>query len=226
MKTFALAGSRLKACPGLDPGAGMTYWHDKPLFWALLLLALLAILKPISVDLAFAAAFIYQLGIPTWLGYESVVNKTLIKRDLSRVLWLSLITFPIYALGLWLVQKSWATSTGYELYFRPDFSLSLLWSLSVNIFVIAWPEEVFYRGFLQGRLGVSLLAVIGINFLFALGHFVGDYSPARLLPFFPGLLFSWLAYRGQGSLVGAITYHALCNVFSEWLAASILWSRV
>jgi uncharacterized protein len=93
---------------------------------------------------------------------------------------------------------------------------------------VALPEEVFYRGYLQPRLeerwpptrrwlGVPLgRAAVLACALFALGHFLGEWNPMRLGPFFPGLLFAWLRNR-SGSVVGAVTYHALCNILGEVL---------
>ncbi len=188
------------------------------------LLILLAILKPLSADVAFVVAFIYQLYVPRFLGYEFVWNRALLKPDLLRVGLLVGATFPLYALGFWMLQKYLAQEQGYIVAFMANMDPKLLWSLVVNVFLIALPEEFFYRGFLQGQVS-RWPAIIGINALFALGHFVGEYNPARLLPFFPGLLFAWLAFKGRGSLAGAITFHGLCNVFSEWLASSIYWVK-
>lgn len=179
-----------------------------PLKAAFGLILCLAALKPLGYDIAFIIAFLYQLYVPQWLGYSFSLQ--IIKSDLIRTAWVSVVTLSCFAFGYyWFL--------GDKVYFYPLFSWSLLSSFLVNLGLIALPEEVFYRGFLQSRLGFK--AVLLINLLFALGHFVGEYDPARLLPFFPGLVFSWLVYR-SGTLIGATFYHALCNVFSEWLVSS------
>lgn len=197
---------------------------NTPLLSAFALLIFLAILKPISTDLAFAFAFLYQIYIPSWLGYESHIFQNSLRSDLLRTLWVSILTLSLFALGYHFVQNYWANAQGYETHFRPAFAWSFLWSLAVNLILISLPEEIFYRGFLQSRLK-GLSGILIVNLLFALGHFVGEYDPVRLLPFFPGLVFSWLVWRSSGSLVGATIYHALCNVFSEWLAACYTWSN-
>ncbi len=191
---------------------------------ALGLLVLLALLKPIQADIAFVAAFIYQLYVPRFLGYDFTWNRALLRSDLLRVALFVCVTFPLYGLGFWMLQKYLAHEQGYAVAFMANVDPKLLWSLVVNIFLIALPEEFFYRGFLQSQVS-RWPAIIAINGLFTLGHFVGEYNPARLLPFFPGLLFAWLAYKGRGSLVGAITFHGLCNMFSEWLASSVYWVK-
>ncbi|MEI6806359.1 MAG: CPBP family intramembrane glutamic endopeptidase [Myxococcaceae bacterium] len=184
------------------------------------LILCLTVLKPLGHDIAFIVAFVFQLYVPLWLGYSVRFDSGAIKTDLIGVTWVSALTFSVYALGYYYVQQYWAAHQGYQAHFYPTFSWSLLWGFVINLALVAFPEEVFYRGFLQSRISSIFL----VNFLFALGHFVGEYDPVRLLPFFPGLVFSWLVYR-SGSIVGAVFYHALCNTFSEWLASSYHWSH-
>ena len=113
------------------------------------------------------------------------------------------------------------------------FSMSVKPGEAVNevlgqLFVVALPEEAFYRGYLQSRLdevwpprlrlagarvGPGLLVASAI---FALGHLATIPHPARLAVFFPALLFGWLRAR-TGGVGASIGYHALCNVFSEAL---------
>jgi membrane protease YdiL (CAAX protease family) len=97
-----------------------------------------------------------------------------------------------------------------------------------QLFVIALPEEAFYRGYLQSRLdevwqprwnvlgarvGPALLVGAGI---FALGHLATIHLPARLAVFFPALLFGWLRAR-TGGVGASIIFHAFCNVYSQLL---------
>jgi len=101
--------------------------------------------------------------------------------------------------------------------------LWLLWYLLSQILVVALPEEAFFRGWVLGRLRSSLAApkrqVFGVPFgvphvlsalLFALIHLVVTPAPHRLLVFFPGLLFAWLAERSQ-AIVAPVVHHALSN---------------
>ncbi len=95
---------------------------------------------------------------------------------------------------------------------------------------VALPEETFYRGYVQPRLErrwPARLHVLGTPLgraavvtaaLFALGHFLGEWNPLRLGPFLPALVFAWQRNR-TGSLLGAITFHAACNVLGELLFA-------
>lgn len=96
------------------------------------------------------------------------------------------------------------------------------WMLLGQLLVVALPEEMFFRGYVLSRLRTVLpptwrllgtpfgLAHVLAAVLFALVHLFAVPSPHRLLVFFPGLLFGWLAERSRGSVAPAI-HHALAN---------------
>jgi len=97
--------------------------------------------------------------------------------------------------------------------------------------VVALPEELFYRGWVEGTLrrrlpgrSVRFLgAELGPGFLltqllFAAGH-LATFQPFRLGTFFPGLVFGWLRER-TGGLAAPILFHALSNLFLKVLEAS------
>ncbi len=103
----------------------------------------------------------------------------------------------------------------------------LLNLLLVQLLLVALPEEVFYRGYLQTRLDglvgrdVSVLGVmcnpwsiVLTSSLFAVGHFLTIPSPARLAVFFPSLLFGWMR-RASGGVMAPILFHAGCNILVE-----------
>lgn len=155
--------------------------------------------------------------------------------DLLLAIIVSLMTLPLYAIGYHLIVMWLANKHGYQLSFHLHFSFDVASSLFTNIFLIALPEEVFYRGFLQTRLlrlwpnranflGFPLgRAILLTSLLFALGHFAGEYSLTRLAPFFPALMFSMLAYRSR-SILGAVIFHGICNSFSVYLANCYFWN--
>jgi len=99
---------------------------------------------------------------------------------------------------------------------------------ATHFFGVALPEETFYRGYLQPRLEAlwppktlifgALLgkAALISAALFALGHFLGEWNPLRLGPFFPALVFAWQRNK-TGNIWGAIAYHGLCNILGEVL---------
>jgi len=97
----------------------------------------------------------------------------------------------------------------------------------VQILLVALPEEVFYRGYLQTRLDSMFgrdVRVLGVmvnpwslvltSALFAIGHFLTIPSPARLAVFFPSLLFGWMR-RASDGVMAPILYHAACNITVE-----------
>lgn len=124
---------------------------------------------------------------------------------------------------------------GWRAYWAPKFHFSIdLGAVDTTnlvlgqLAVIALPEEAFYRGYVQTRLGDVFqrkLRIFGApigwelivaSLIFAVGHVATIRSAGRLAVFFPSLLFGWLRARTRG--VGAgIVYHAACNVFSEIL---------
>lgn len=105
------------------------------------------------------------------------------------------------------------------------------WLIEVLLFhlvMVAFPEEVFYRGFIQTRLGTVFrrrIRLLGASFglhvvvasaLFAVSHLVTIAHPSRLAVFFPGLLFGWLRER-TGGVLASVLLHAASNVLLEFL---------
>ncbi len=103
----------------------------------------------------------------------------------------------------------------------------LLNLLLVQLLLVALPEEVFYRGYLQSRLDglvgrdvkvlgvlVNPWSVVLTSALFAVGHFLTIPSPTRLAVFFPSLLFGWMR-RATGGVTAPILFHAACNILVE-----------
>jgi membrane protease YdiL (CAAX protease family) len=98
--------------------------------------------------------------------------------------------------------------------------------LIAQFLLVAFPEEFFYRGYLQttfnqrwpGRLKLGPFevgpSIVLTSLLFGLGHFVINLQPARFAVFFPSLLFGWLRDR-TGTIVSCVIYHAACNLMVE-----------
>lgn len=162
------------------------------------------------------------------------------REDLRLFLVLSAIVFPLYFGAYWawaeLVPHLPEVLAKQIAPFRavPHFSPRLParfpeWVVD-QLFVVALPEEFFYRGFMQQRLraawpeGRTVLGVrLGRAFwvtaaLFALGH-LAIFQTWRLAVFFPALLFGWMRER-TGTVVGATLFHAACNLYARVLDAS------
>jgi CAAX protease family protein len=92
-----------------------------------------------------------------------------------------------------------------------------------QVVVVAIPEEVFYRGYLMGRLerawpakrflwGAPLgWALVAQAALFGLGHFLVDLNPLRLAVAIPALLFGLLR-SWSGSIVAPVIFHVSANL--------------
>lgn len=183
---------------------------------------------------AFTVAAAAQLYVPILLigrrvgiSYESLgLQRGDLRRDLLLCLVLCLVTIIPFA----VLHHLWQTVVGHRTLW-PRWPHGIGVKLLTQVFLVALPEELFFRGYLQRRMellwpaGRKLFgvpfgkAVIVASAVFALGHFVGEYRPDRLGPFFPALLFGLLRTR-TNSLVTPVLYHAFCNVLSDALFVS------
>lgn len=180
----------------------------------------------------YTAAAVAQLYYPLWrLGkIESDPEAAVGLRpanwryDVKLALIVCAIVFPFFVVGH---HFFWTVFFHMRFHFQwPPEPVTLVLTHFIGV---ALPEEVFYRGFVQPRLGYpKKWRIFGADVgweipvtsaIFALGHFAGEYDPLRLGPFFPGLVFGWLRAR-TGSVYGAVIFHALSNILSAFLFAS------
>jgi membrane protease YdiL (CAAX protease family) len=102
-------------------------------------------------------------------------------------------------------------------------ALSLVAGLvTAEVFLVALPEEVFFRGYLQSRLDEALPArarILGADMgwavpvaslLFVASHFAVAPRAWTVAILIPSLVFGWMRAR-TGSLAAPILYHAACN---------------
>ena len=152
-------------------------------------------------------------------------------KPLGDVLWTLgalIVLFPLVILGTLLAFKV----LGSQIWGLRTTHWEFAWPLGYpgvafsHLVVVALPEEFFYRGYVMGRLddifrsrrklfgadvGWSLLIS---SVLFALGHYLIDFNPSRLLVFFSALAFGWLRAK-RGTIGGPILLHAASNIFME-----------
>jgi membrane protease YdiL (CAAX protease family) len=144
-------------------------------------------------------AVVFPPFVAAWLGFTALV--------------------PLLPPGLAAVLSPYTGAPAFALRL-PD---PLLLTVALQVLVVALPEELFYRGWLQTawarlepeRGWMVLGARLGHGFfatqaLFAAGHLVSG-QPWRLATLFPGLLFGWLRAR-TGSVVAPVVAHALSNL--------------
>lgn len=137
------------------------------------------------------------------LGWE--LSRTALRNVL---LALALTLVPLTVIALHWPGQSLPRGTG------PIEALPLALSGTVAAVV----EETFYRGWLQTlaarRLGAPI-SIITVSALFAASHLIMHPYPLFLATFFPGLVMGYLRHR-HGSVLPAILYHALGNLWSIW----------
>jgi len=162
------------------------------------------------------------------------------RQDVKLFLGLSLLVFPLFFLGF----AAWAqvvphlpaelarllTPHNGPAHFTPRLPPRFGEWVVDQLFVVALPEEFFYRGYMQTRLrdawpqGRKVLgARLGPAFwltavLFALGH-LAIFQVWRLGVFFPALLFGWMRER-TNTVLGAALFHAACNLYVRFLEVS------
>jgi membrane protease YdiL (CAAX protease family) len=162
------------------------------------------------------------------------------RQDVRLFLGVSLVVFPLFfvAFALWtqvlpLLPEGLARLVApfsAPAHFSPRLPPRFGEWVVDQLFVVALPEEFFYRGYLQSRLrdawpqGRRLLGIrLGPAFwvtalLFALGH-LAIFQAWRLAVFFPALLFGWMRER-TGSVLGAALFHAASNLYVRFLEVS------
>jgi uncharacterized protein len=138
---------------------------------------------------------------------------------------LGLVLLSLYALGYAVISIFVWHET-----FAPRLQEHAVEDLVRGFLVVALPEEVFFRAYVQSRwdfacgkpwrlFGAALGPGLAIQaVLFAACHLAtGDWT--RLRVFFFGLLAGWLRAR-SGSVLGPAAYHAVANLWVSLLGAS------
>jgi len=83
-----------------------------------------------------------------------------------------------------------------------------------QLFSISFPEEFFFRGFLQDSLGRTYTSVLLVSLLFTLAHVPRAFffhEWILLLCFFPSLVMGWLYLKTDNILPGTL-FHFLANL--------------
>jgi membrane protease YdiL (CAAX protease family) len=141
-------------------------------------------------------------------------------KDLCAFLLSGAIIFPLLFLGVWLLSRRGAAL---PLLPAPPAARWAPWILFQFAYVAA-PEELFFRGYVQGSLRLCLkslapersrlwnpLAVTAAAALFAGAHVAVFRSPVQAWVFFPALVFGWLRAR-TGGVWTPMLFHGCANV--------------
>jgi membrane protease YdiL (CAAX protease family) len=244
MNGEAVRGGR----PGGSQAVREAVWLWAAAFGAI---ALTRAIGPIShyAKAVAAVAFLYLPGIVVWRRDEDYRDYGATwdhwQRGVAEGLGLSLLLLPIFAAGFFgfvELLRNLPPGVGSLLAPYPSgarfvFRLPDRFPAYVadQFLVVALPEELFYRGYMQTRLrdawpqGSRFLgARLGRAFwvtqvLFALGHLAEPY-PWRLGVFFPAIIFGILKER-TGTILAGTIFHALSNLTVMVLEASFFGGR-
>jgi len=87
-----------------------------------------------------------------------------------------------------------------------------------HLVAIAFPEEFFFRGYIQRTLGGGWSAIIAASVLFALAHLLvicvfagGEICGQNALTFFPSLVMGYL-YMRTGTIWSSVFFHFAANI--------------
>ena len=193
---------------------------------------------------------LYVLHEQTWLGpyipllvavvliYVPVVitkwhGEGLSYLDRSRQQWwvsvkLALLVGVILLPPFLLLNHFWQMLV-YGLNFHPRYVIGFAWVLVDQLFLVAVPEEIFFRGWLQSRLNRVYPAkwkLFGVPLgwswlltaaLFAVAHSLVTYHWWHFAIFFPALVFGWMREK-TGTIMGSSLFHCFCNLTAYWIS--------
>lgn len=137
---------------------------------------------------------------------------------------LAAVAVVLVPFALVVIGGRWLASGGAGASLASITVWSALWQLAL----VAVPEEVFFRGYVQARLrtwaagrnterneaserNAAWLAIILGAALFAAAHVTVEPGWMRAAVFFPGLVFGWLRER-TGGLLAPAGFHWLANL--------------
>ena len=175
-----------------------------------------------SLPVIVAGLFLYiPLGIIFYTRRkpeEYGISLNRIGYSLKIAIIISLLALPSFVVVYSLYQKMYL-----HVPFRWGIDSAWYSTLLFHLLCVAFPEEVFYRGYMQSRLNqvfTRRYTLFGAEFgfgllytslLFALGHYVISFQLPSLATFFPGLVFGWLREK-TGGVAASTLFHALCNL--------------
>lgn len=123
------------------------------------------------------------------------------------------LTFSLKDLSLGLLISA-AVLLPYYLLFGGNFRSITVSYVLFQLLSISFPEEFFFRGFLQDSMGRKFKGVLVVSLLFSLAHLpkaIFNNEWLVLLSFFPSLVMGWLYMKTNNILPGTV-FHLLANV--------------
>lgn len=179
--------------------------------YALLIAAIFAMKLFLPWPYVVSISALLMLSIPIFLKKEPL-GLAWDPRGIVLGLVVTVFVLLIYVAAIW----AYGLYAGRSLVVR-ELSYSFI---LMQLLLVALPEEVFFRGYLQHKLGNDIKAILIVSLLFALGHFItlclgGGHGVAScsqaVLTFFPSIIMGYL-YVATGTLWASIIFHFLANV--------------
>lgn len=93
-------------------------------------------------------------------------------------------------------------------------SLIPLRTFLFQLFIVALPEEIYFRGFLQERFGNNIQSVILVSILFSIMHlpqFIMYNDIYAILTVFPSLVMGML-YMWTANIIAPTIFHVTANM--------------
>lgn len=165
------------------------------------------IIHPAAEILMFSLPFILKDGA---MGLNWDTKRALIGLVIS----VAILTVYVLALGILFKDK------GLPVDVVDLIKSDRIITIAVYMLVVSIAEEVFFRGYMQERIGMGVGGVVIVSLLFAVGHFVTALFGAgvgivaalmALLTFFPSLVMGYL-YLKMKTLWPSIFFHFLSNM--------------
>ncbi len=161
------------------------------------------------------AAEILMFSLPFFLKDGAMGLNWDTKRVLIGLV-ISVAILTVYVLAVGILLKDNGVPVNVEDLIKSD----LIRKLAVYMLVVSIAEEVFFRGYMQEKIGMGVVGVVIVSLLFAVGHFVTALLGAgvgiiaalmALLTFFPSLVMGYM-YLKMKTLWPSIFFHFLSNM--------------
>ncbi|MBI1909334.1 MAG: CPBP family intramembrane metalloprotease [Deltaproteobacteria bacterium] len=135
----------------------------------------------------------------------------------------SLAVFPVFVVAAHFYDTLFMKMSFHEASFPQPLTFGLF-----QVFLVALPEEFFFRGWLQSFLNRHfekkwriLGTAVGpawflTALIFATSHSFITVQWWHFAIFFPALLFGWLRER-SGSILASTLFHAASNIVTHWI---------
>lgn len=178
--------------------------------YAAVIAAIIVSRTAISREYALLLSAAVMLWVPFLLDRHSANVLKFELRGLLRGAGISIAVLFLYLACLYLLSSY----LGKTVKFLEPVPLFML----MHLVAIAFPEEFFFRGYIQRTLGGGWSAIIAASVLFALAHILvicvfagGGVCGQNALTFFPSLVMGYL-YMRTGTIWSSVFFHFAANI--------------